>query len=331
MIQLAQALEERASAIPGVVSVASADILPLGNSIKETQLSLPGRPEEQGVGIFNTDFAGVTPGYFSTLGIRLERGRAFTSADRAGAPAVVIINQTLARRLWPGENPIGKQLNLGSGTSATPLEVVGLAADANYRHLGEAPIPMAYFPLAQQTGNSVNLLVRMQPGRTAPTREIREALRSVDPELPVAQAGAYTTYIGMALLPNRIAMMMATAFGLTGLVLAALGLYGLISYRVQSRKREIGVRLALGASPWDIRRLVVGEGMRVTAIGLGAGLLLAGGLSRLLSSLLFGVSPLDPLTYAGIVVTLFGIGWLAAAGPVRRALETQPVEVLRHE
>ena len=331
LVALAQALEERATTIPGVLSVASADIVPLGTSIKETQIGLPGRPVEPGVGLFATDFAGVTPGYFTTLGIRLERGRSFAATDREGAPAVAIVNQTLARRLWPGEDPIGKRLNFGRATDGTPTEVVGLAADANYRRLGEDPIPMIYVPLAQQPGRSLTLLVRTRPGAPDPARALREALRAVDPELPVAQQGSYTTLIGMALLPSRVAMLLAAAFGVTGLVLAAVGLYGLISYRVQSRRKEIGVRLALGASGWDIRRLVVGEGLRVTATGLIIGLLLAGATTRFLGSLLFGVSPLDPATYAGIVLTLLGIGWIAAAGPTRRALRTPPSEALRSE
>ncbi len=331
MAAFVETLERRVAALPGVTSVATTDLVPLNLSNQSTVIALPDRPAEPNVGIFQPDFTGVTGGYFATMRLPLVAGRSFTDADREGAPAVAIINQTLARQLWPGENPIGKRLNFGQITGGTPTEVVGLAANAAYRSLGEDPVAMIYVPMAQQPRKRVALLVRTESGVPSPARALRDLVHELDPELPVGQQELLTTVVGVALLPNRIAMLLGTAFGATGLLLASLGLYGLLAFRVQSRRKEIGIRMALGAQAREIRRLVVGEGVRLTAIGLGTGLVLAGIVGRLLGSMLFGISPLDPLTYGGIALLLLGVGWLAAVGPTRRALRTDPAEVLRHD
>jgi predicted permease len=294
-------------------------------------IALPERAAEPNLGRYETDLASVSPGYFATLQIPLVEGRGFAASDRAGAPAVAIINQTLARQLWPGEDPIGRRLNTGSLTNGVPTEIVGVAADAKYRHLAEEPVPMLYLPLPREFDRRITLAVRTVDGAAPSLRAIRDAVHELDPELPVGQQASFAAIIGIALLPNRIALLLAVAFGATGLLLAALGLYGLLAFRVQSRRKEIGIRLALGASARQIRRLVVGEGVRLTAIGLACGLGIAGAIARLLGSMLFGVSPVDPLTYGGIALLLLAVGWFAAMGPTRRALRTDPVEVLRHE
>jgi hypothetical protein len=237
----------------------------------------------------------------------------------------------MAQRFWPGENPIGKRFGFGQFDPRDATEVVGVAADSKYESLGEDPRPMMYVPLAQQPRREVTLLVRTAPGAPPPTRELRTALHEVDPEMPVAQEGSLSDIIAVGLLPNRVALMLATLFGTTGLTLAAVGLYGLLAYRVQRRRREIGIRMALGASAAHVGRLVVGEAVRVSAIGIGIGLVLAGGASFLLRSLLFGVTPIDPATYGGIALLLLVVGALAAAGPAWRALRTHPMEVLRHD
>jgi putative ABC transport system permease protein len=331
MLAFADALERRLAAVPGVQSVAATDFLPLNLGNKQTLVALDGRAAEPEVGVFETDFAGVSPGYFSTMEIPLRRGRSFSAGDRQGAPLVAIVNETLAARLWPGEDPVGKRLRFGGGTDGPLTEVVGVAANAKYRSLGEDPVRMIYVPLAQSPGQSLAMLVRVPPGVPAPTRALRLALADVDPEMPLSQEGPFAGIIAVALLPNRIAMVLAAMFGLTGITLAAVGLYGLLAYRVQSRRKEIGIRMALGAGNGEVRRLVIREAVRVTGAGMVLGLALAAGATRLLRSLLFGISPLDPVTYAMIGLLLLLVGWLAAAGPVRRALRTQPLEVLRNE
>ncbi len=326
-----EALERRVAALPGVAAVATTNLLPLSLSEQSTMIALPGRPAERNVGLFETDYTSVSPGYFAAIHLPLIQGRAFATTDRIGAPAVAIINQTLARRLWPGEEAIGRHLNFGSITGGVPTEIIGVAADAKYHSLGEEPVPMLYVPIPKEFGRRITVLVRTANGSPPPERALRDAVHELDPELPVGPQSSLSTIIGVALLPNRIALLLATAFGATGLLLAALGLYGLLAFRVQSRRTEIGIRMALGASGRQIRHLVVGEGVRLTAIGLCSGLVIAAGIGRLLGSMLFGVSPLDPLTYGGIALLLLAVGWFAAIGPTRRALGTDPVEVLRHE
>jgi len=330
MIQFAEAVERRLAEVPGVKSVAASDFLPVSMSTHQTQVSLEGRGDQHEVGVFETDFASVTPGYFATMEIPLKRGRAFTFRDREGAPTVGIVNEVLAERLWPGEDPIGKRLRLG-GADGQLAEIVGVAANAKYRSLGDDRIRMFYMPIAQSPGRSLVMLVRMSGPNPSVAKTLRQALADVDPEMPLSQEGSYPSIIAVALLPNRIAMMLAVMFGSTGITLAAVGLYGLLAYRVQCRRKEIGIRMALGAGNSDVRRLVIREALGVTGAGLLLGLVVAGGATQLLRSLLFGVSPLDPLTYGMIGLLLFTVCWLAGAVPVRRALRTQPLEVLRNE
>jgi putative ABC transport system permease protein len=327
----AERLEQRVAGLPGVVAVGTTDLLPLNMSNQQTVVSIPGREEQPNVGWFQTDVASVSPGYFDAMGMPLLKGRAFAAGDREGAPGVAIINETIAARMWPGEDVLGKAFLYGSLRDGTPMTVVGVARNAKYRSLGEDPIPMVFVPFAQQGGRSVSLVVRMAPGVPDPARGFREAVRALDPALPIMRIAPMMQVIGVALLPNRAALALATLFGATGLLLSAVGLYGVLSYMVSRRRREIGIRMALGAAARNVRNLVLGDGLRLVAIGLAIGYVVAARVTRLLRTLLFGVSPLDPVTY-GAIALLFGTVALAAClVPTRRALRTEPLEVLRHE
>jgi predicted permease len=326
----AERLEERVAALPGVVALGLTDYLPLNMGSQETVVGLPGREQRENVGWFQTDMASVSPGYFAAMGMRLQRGRLFTAGDRAGALAVAIVNETLAERIWPGEDPVGKVFNFG-GREGTPITVVGLAHNAKYRSVGEDPVPMVFLPFAQQSSRSVSLVVRMAPGASDPSRGFREVVRALDPALPIVRIAPLTPVIGVALLPNRVALGLAVLFGATGLLLAAVGLYGVLSFMVSRRRREIGIRMALGAAAQNICTLVLGDGLKLVAIGLGLGLVGAALVTRLLRTFLFGVSPLDPLTYASIALLFGVVGVVACLVPMRRALRTEPLEVLRHD
>ena len=330
IVQFTEALERRLAAVPGVQSVAAVDFLPVNMGNQQTIVALDGKGDAPDVGIFQTDFSSVTPGYFETMEMPLRTGRAFLSSDREGSPPVAIINEALAERLWPGENPAGKRLKFG-GSDGELTEIVGVIANATYRSIGEDPVRMLYKPMAQYPGRELAMLVRMAGDDPTAARTLRHALAEVDPEMPLAQEGPFPGIIAVALLPNRIAMVLAVMFGVTGITLAAVGLYGLLAYRVQCRRKEIGIRMALGAGNDEVRRLVVRDALRVTGAGLLLGLVAAGGATQLLRSLLFGVSPIDPLTYGMIGLLLLLVCWLAAAVPVRRALRTEPLEVLRNE
>lgn len=327
----AERLEQRVAGLPGVVAVGTTDLLPLNMSNQQTVVSIPGREEQPNVGWFQTDVASVSPGYFDAMGMPLLKGRAFAAGDREGAPGVAIVNQTIAARMWPGEDALGKAFLYGSLRDGTPMTVIGVARNAKYRSLGEDPISMVFVPFAQQGGRSVSLVVRMAPGVPDPARGFREAVRALDPALPIARIAPMMQVIGVALLPNRAALALATLFGATGLLLSAVGLYGVLSYMVSRRRREIGIRMALGAAARNVRNLVLGDGLRLVAIGLAIGFVVAALVTRLLRTLLFGVSPLDPVTY-GAIALLFGTVALAAClVPTRRALRTTPLEVLRHD
>ena len=330
MIQFTEAVERRLAEVPGVTSVAASDFLPVSMSTQQTEVALDGKGDQHGIGVFETDFASVTPAYFATLEIPLKSGRAFTASDRKGAPTVGIVNEVLADQLWPGEDPIGKRLRFG-GSDGELTEIVGVAANAKYRSLGDDRIRMFYAPIAQSAGRSLVMLVRMAREDPSAAKTLRRALADVDAEMPLSQQGSFPDIISVALLPNRIAMVLAMMFGVTGITLAAVGLYGLLAYRVQCRRKEIGIRMALGAGNGEVRRLVVREALKVTGGGLLLGLVTAGGATQLLRSLLFGVSPMDPLTYGLIGLVLLAVCWLASVVPVRRALRTQPLEVLRSE
>jgi len=184
---------------------------------------------------------------------------------------------------------------------------------------------------AQQGGGAFSLLVKSRPGAVSPAAALKALVRELDPSLPIASNTPYPAIIGLSLIPNRIALGLALLFGGTGLVLAAVGLYGVLSYTVSRRRREMGIRMALGASAHNVRNLILGDGMRMAAIGLLLGFGVAGLVSRLLRSFLFGVSPLDPVTYGAITVILGSVALAACLVPVRRALSTEPLEVLRHD
>jgi len=327
---IADRLVERVSAIPGVESAAATDFLPLNMGNQETVVSVEGREQRPGVGRFQTDYTAVTPEYFGTLTLPLAEGRAFRASDRDGSAQVAIVNEALAHRLWPGESAVGKQLRIG-GEDAAPSEIVGVARDARYRSIGDPAIPMVYVAFAQQGGRSFSLLVRSRPGAASPAGALRALVREIDPALPIASNTPYLAIIGLSLIPNRVALGLALLFGGTGLVLAAVGLYGVLSYTVSRRRREIGIRMALGAASRDVRNMILGDGLRLTAIGLFLGFGVAALVSRLLRSFLFGVSPLDPLTYGAIAVILGTVALTACLMPTRRALSTEPLEVLRHD
>ena len=300
----------------------------MGN--QQTVVGIAGREDRPNVGWFQTDLTSVSPGYFGAMGMPLQRGRGFVAGDREGAPAVAILNETLAQQMWPGEDALGKVFNFG-GREGPPTTVVGLVRNAKYRSVGEDPVPMVFLPFAQQSSRSVSLVLRMAPGAPDPQRGLREAVRALDPALPIVRIAPLEQVIGVALLPNRIALGLAVLFGATGLLLAAVGLYGVLSFMVSRRRREIGIRMALGAAAQNVRRLVLGDGLKLVVIGLSIGLLSATLVTRLLRSFLFGVSPLDPFTYASIALLFGAVGVAACLVPMRRALRTEPLEVLRHD
>jgi predicted permease len=320
-----QTLRERASALPGVESAAVAWVLPLGFEYIGTAFAVPGREATGSDEYVSAALNAVTPEYFETLRIGFVAGRNFDAGDRAGTGRVAVLNETAAELLWPDENPIGKLLPEGDISH----EVIGVVRDGKYRTVGEQPRPMVYWSRSQRHASSGSLVIRTLEGRADIAREVAEISRSLDPHLPAQTNAPYAQVIGLSLLPNRAAAATAAAFGIVGAILASVGLYGVLSYSVSLRFREIGIRIALGADGRSIRRVVLGEGLKLVALGLCVGLPLAFCAAVLVRSMLYGLSPADPLTFGVIVGLFMVVGLVASYVPARRATLTDPVVALK--
>jgi predicted permease len=285
-----------------------------------------------------TDWNVVSPEYFDTLGLPVVRGRTFTAADRRGAPLVAIVNERLAGVVWPGQDPIGRELENGDfrpGPEDTvrTITVVGVARDAKYRWLGEEPAPFIYVPYAQEPMRDVNFFLRRAADAPAISLQpaVREALKTFDTNLPLVRIQSMRSYADFGLLPQRLAASIAGSLGVLALLLAGIGVYGVTAFAVASRTREIGVRIALGADRARVMRMVLWQGARLAAIGGAIGVALSLLVTQVLASLLFGVSPVDPITYAATVGALAGVTLLATMVPARRAASVDPLASLRSE
>ncbi|HKB07929.1 MAG TPA: ABC transporter permease [Candidatus Polarisedimenticolia bacterium] len=328
------ALESRLAAIPGVESVGAATALPaspLGPDFERPvwagDRSSP-LPEE----VQQADVRIATPGYFDTLGMRLVRGRGFRPEDGPDAPLVLIVSESLARRLWPGADPVGRQLTVDYSTAGTyPYQVVGVVGDILFRGLRSDPRPEIYLPHAQRPYLVMNVAVRAAGDPVLLIPSVRQALREIDPMRPAHSITPLRDLVAATVARDRFAMQVVLAFALTSLGLAILGLYGVLSYSVRQRVPEIGVRMALGADRRDVLALVLGDGARIVFLGLVTGLATALLMTRGLRSLLFGIGPHDPPTYAAVALLLALTAMLAAWIPARRAAATDPLVALRHE
>jgi len=324
-----QRLVERARTMPGVEAAGLASTVPLTIGAGRRSVAVEGYTPRQGEDMEFHDTK-VGPGYFETMRVPLVEGRGFSEVDRAGAPEVIVVNEAFARRFWPGEEALGKRVSV-SGAEGPFAEVIGVARDGKYVTLGEDPTPFFFMPLLQHPEARVTLVARTagDPRRVAVA--LRAEIHALDPDLAIESIETVEQHLGLSLLPARIAGAVLGAFGLFGLLLASLGVYGVLAYAVSQRTREIGVRVALGAGGWDIVSLVLGEGMRLVAVGIGAGLVAALAVARLIRGFLYGLSPLDPLTFAGVACLFGAIAAIASYLPARRAARLNPVDALRAE
>ncbi len=274
----------------------------------------------------------VGPSYFEALRIPVVAGRGILPTDRPGAPPVVVVNQAMARRYWPGQNPVGRRLWVGTDTTTPAVEIVGVVPDGKYRSLREEPSPMAYFPALRGAPWQATLIVRGaggDPGALAAA--IRRAMREVDPQLPLFNLRTLEDHVAVAYSRETLVAALATGLGVVALALSAVGLFGLLSYAVARRTREIGVRVALGARRADVLRLVIGQGIARAALGVAIGVPAALVAVRFVRSLLFGVGPADPLAFATATAVLGVVALAACLGPAHRAARIAPMEALRHE
>jgi len=331
--QFAHDLLTRVRAMPGVQRAAIAVDLPLdGDRMGFGDVRIPGEdPNIRHRRSAPVDWNLVSPGLFSTLGVHLIRGRDFSDADSASAPKVAIVNESLARRLYGTEEAVGRTFEVGTPERAKPdvYTVVGIAADTHVVDLTGPIDPYVYVPLAQLYHSSVSLLVKTTGASAIP--QIRALVRQMNPGLPVTNAMPLSDVTAIGLVPQRLAGTLAGALGLVGLLLAAIGIYGVTSYAVSRRTREIGVRIALGADRTAVLRMVLRQGLVLVGIGVTIGLALGAFATQVLRSLLLGVSALDPLTFAGAALLFTGVAAAASYVPARRAARVDPMIALRAE
>jgi predicted permease len=318
---------ERIIAIPGVERAAWVQFPPLGimgvgaEAVPEPR---PSDPDWRPPMVSKTD---ISPEYFETARVRLIEGRPFDERDRASSTPVVIINQILARQFWPGQSPLGRAL-IADGARA---EVVGVVQDGKYRNVGESPLGAIFRPVAQTSPGTPSIAIRTSGSPVDLARAVRQALAQADPEVAVYDVRPMIEHLdnGNAFFPFRLAAFMTSLFGGMGLLLASIGLYGMIAYHIGQRTQEIGVRMALGARAGDIIRDVLAQGGRFALIGIAIGVVLAAGLAQLIKGLLLGISPFDPLTYAAVTGLLVAICLIASFVPARRATTVDPLIALR--
>jgi len=321
---------ERIRAVPGVQSASSIHILPMTGGNSGTGYSRADRPVPSPGAGTGGEVSVVSDDYFRTMGIPMVAGRDFEARDRMGAPGVAILNQAGAQYLFPGEDPTGKRLRV-SWSGATDVEIVGVSADIRHDALNVVPQPCLFICNLQAPHLMTALLVRTAGDPAGVVAAVKEQLRQVDPDQGIAQIQTMEQAIGDSIAEPRIYATLFAGFGGLALALACVGIYAVISYSVEQRSREMGIRLALGAAPGLILRLVLREGLLLAALGVGAGIVAALALTRYLATLLYTVKPADPAVFAAVGALLL---LSAAAGcwlPARRATGVDPVVVLREE
>ncbi|HMB30112.1 MAG TPA: ABC transporter permease, partial [Blastocatellia bacterium] len=322
-------LLERVRALPGVVSASLTDQLPLGFGGSRRGMTIEGYTAQQGE---STEIHSslVAPGYFETLRIPLLQGRTFQQQDNANAPGVALVNESFARRYWPGQPPLDKHIQMGDARNGA-ITVIGVVKDGKYATLGEDATPFIYLNLTQNFGLSPTLVVRTQGDPLGSLLAVRGEVATLDKNLPLYDVKTMRQHLGLVLLPARLAGSVLGVFGLLALTLASAGVYGVMAYSVAQRTREIGIRMALGANARDVLRLVARQGMTLVAIGMAIGLAAALAMTQLLKSLLFGVSATDPLTFVAVTLMLMLVALLACWIPGRRATMVDPMVALRRE
>jgi predicted permease len=320
---------ERVGGLPGVRHASLATVLPLGGGGLARTVFLDGQDTSNNRNGVLVLTSAVTPGYFQTLGVPLRRGRDVAGTDLAGAPRVAVVTEAMVKRFWPNRDPIGQRFRFFG--QHDPLEVVGVVADSKFGSLGEEPRPCAYLPLSQNYAGQVSLIAWTSGDADAALGSIRSTVQALDPNLPLTNVTTMAQVLDQSLWVPRMGAMLLGAFGLLALLLAALGLYGLMAYVVMQRTQEIGVRMALGASAANVRRLVVRQGLVLALTGIVIGALAGFGLARAASGLLYNVSALDVPTFTIIPVLLILVALVAAFLPARRATRIDPLEALRYD
>jgi putative ABC transport system permease protein len=326
-------VEQRVAALPGVESVGMVSNLPFSGNFDQVSFYIEGQPAPNPGDVPDVERYYVNAGYFRALKIPLQTGRPFGPEDRADAPRSVIIGEATAHRFWPNESPLGKRVKLGTLDSPDPwLEIVGVVGDVRHYALDIAPAPQIYLPYTQAPSQQMTLLVRS--GTSDPesrTAAVRDQVWAVDRDQPVYNIKSMERVVAESMAQRRFTVLLLGLFSAVALMLAVIGLYGVMTYMVTQRTHEIGVRMALGAQGRDVLKLIIGHAMMLVVIGVGMGLAASFAMTRVISSFLYNVSATDPWTFAGVPLVLCAVAALASYIPARRATKVDPMVALRYE
>jgi putative ABC transport system permease protein len=316
--------------VPGVLASGLVECLPLDEEDEKRVFEIEGRPPDPSGQGQQAEYRRTSTGYFKAMGIPLLEGREFDEHDGAEVPPVAVIDITLAGRYWTGENPVGKRLLIRDGVTG-PTEIIGVVGSVKHFGLSQEVQPMIYVPFRQRPVPRMSLVVRttMEPGSL--TRPIKEAVWRVDKDQPVYKVRPMDELVSHSMAPQRLTLLLLGAFSLLATLLASVGTYGVMSYSVSQRTRDIGIRMAIGAESGHVRTMVLRQGLSMILAGIGMGFVASLGLSRFLSSLLYEVKTTDLPTYLAAVLLLVGVALLACFLPARRATRVDPVVALRYE
>jgi predicted permease len=333
IVALYQDVLRRLRALPGVQGAGIVDVVPMSGATQSTGIRIPGHPATVPQDQMSANYTMISPGYLVTVGTPILRGRDIQESDSADSMPVAVISASMATKFWPGEDPLGKQVGPGS-TKYPAGTIVGIAADVKHLSLSEESIPEMYVPYTQKVWPSLltmDVAVRTTMDPASVMTAVREAVRSVDADLPLAKAASLQSLVDDSMANPRFLMLLLASFGGLALLLASVGMYGVISYSVERRTQEIGIRIALGAQRRSVLGMVLGQGARLTGIGIGAGMVTTLGVTRLMASFLYGVRPTDAATFAGVALFLAGVAVVACYIPARRAMRIDPLTALRYE
>jgi putative ABC transport system permease protein len=323
---------DRVSKLPGVQAAGAVSALPLSGSGSSGTTTMDTHAVPPDAASPEADWRVVTPGYFQAMGIALIGGRYFDDRDNDQSPPVAVVDETLAKTYWPNEEAVGKRLHLGgTGSTAPWMTVVGVVRHVRYHTLEAQSRVEVYWPEAQRAAQSLSLAIRTASDPHSLAATVQKEVRAVDPEQPVFQVRTLEELLEGSMARRRLSTLLLSIFAGAALLLAAVGIYGIMAYWVNQRSHEIGIRMALGARQQDVLRLVVGQGVLLTLVGVGLGMGGAFGLTRLMSNMLYGVRPSDPLTFAAGALLLMGVAILASYIPARRATKVDPMVALRYE
>jgi putative ABC transport system permease protein len=321
-------LQERLRALPGVRAAGMVQSLPIRNDYVLSVVIDRRPPLPPGEGI-SANHRVVDPGYFDALSIPLRRGRIFTARDTVTAPMVAVIDEAFVRRHFPDEDPIGRGIDIGNGTDGF-YEIVGVVGDVRHGGLDLEATPTMYVPYRSDVFSGMWVVARADGDPTNLAGPVRQVIRDLDPALPAYSMTSLATVLSDSVARRRFSMLLLVLFAGVALFLAGVGLYGVVSYTVSQRVREIGLRMAMGAAPRDVLQLVVGGGLKLVVAGVAIGLVAAVSLTRYVEAMLFNVAPTDPWSYAGTAVLLITIAAIACLVPARRAMRVDPIVAL-HE